>query len=91
MSYLYNLPIDKTEILWYYITNKGVIKLTLEELNARISAIDECYDILIKLYINSDCDTSEELFEILRDRYKELRDSAWNEFAQKIDELSKQA
>ena len=69
---------------------KGAIKLTLEELNARISAIDECYDILIKLYINSDCDTSEELFEILRDRYKELRDSAWNEFAQKIDELSKQ-
>ena len=65
--------------------------MTLEELNARISAIDECYDILMKLYINSDCDTSEELFEILRDRYKELRDSAWNEFAQKIDELSKQA
>ena len=65
--------------------------MTLEELDARISAIDECYDILIKLYINSDCDTSEELFEVLRDRYKELRDSAWNEFAQKIDELSKQA
>ena len=65
--------------------------MTLEELNARIFAIDECYDILIKLYINSECDTSEELFEILRDRYRELRDSACNEFAQKIDELSKQA
>ena len=65
--------------------------MTLDELNARISVIDECYDIMIKLYINSDCDTSEELFEILRDRYKELRDSAWNEFAEKIDELSKQA
>lgn len=65
--------------------------MTLEELNARISAIDECYVILMKLYYNSDCDTSEELFEILRDRYQELGDSAWNEFTQKIDELSKQA
>ena len=70
---------------------RGLNSMTLDELNARISAIDECYDILIKLYINSDCDTSEELFEILQDRYRELWDSAWNEFAQKIDELSKQA
>lgn len=65
--------------------------MTLEELNARISAIDECYDILIKLYINSECDTSDELCEILRDRYQELRDSAWNEFEQKINDMSKQA
>ena len=65
--------------------------MTLEELNARISAIDECYDILIKLYINSECDTSEEFFEILRDRYRELRDSAWIEMTHELDELSKQA
>ena len=65
--------------------------MTLEELNARISAIDECYDLLIKLYINSECDTSEEFFEILRDRYRELRDSAWNEMTHELDELSKQA
>ena len=65
--------------------------MTLEELNARISAIDECYDILIKLYINSECDTSEEFFEILRDRYRELRDSAWVEMTHELDELSKQA
>ena len=65
--------------------------MTLEELNARISAIDECYDILIKLYINSECDTSEEFFKILRDRYRELRESAWNEMTHELDELSKQA
>lgn len=65
--------------------------MTLDELNARYSAIDECYDILIKLYINSDCDTSEELFEILRDRYRELRYSAWNEMTHKLDDMSKQA
>lgn len=65
--------------------------MTLDELNARISAIDECYDILIKLYINSECDTSEEFFEILRDRYRELRDSAWNEMTHELDELLKQA
>lgn len=65
--------------------------MTLDELNARISAIDECYDILIKLYINSECDTSEELFEILRNRYRELRDSSWNEFTAKLNDMSKQA
>ena len=65
--------------------------MTLEELNVRISAIDECYDLLIKLYINSECDTSEEFFEILRDRYRELRDSAWIEMTHELDELSKQA
>lgn len=65
--------------------------MTLEELHARISVIDECYDILIKLYINSECDTAEELFEILRDRYRELRDSAWIEMTHELDELSKQA
>ena len=65
--------------------------MTLDELNARISAIDECYDLMIKLYINSECDTSEEFFEILRDRYRELRDSAWNEMTHELDELLKQA
>lgn len=65
--------------------------MTLEELNARISVIDECYDIMIKLYINSDCDTAKEFFEILRDRYRELRDGAWVEMTHELDELSKQA
>ena len=65
--------------------------MTLDELNARISAIDDCYEILIKLYINSECDTSGELFEILRNRYRELRDSAWIEMTHELDELSKQA
>ena len=65
--------------------------MTLDELNTRISAIDECHDILIKLYINSECDTSEEFFEILLDRYRELWDSAWIEMTHELDELSKQA
>ena len=65
--------------------------MTLDELNARYSAIDECYNILIKLYTNSECDTSGELFEILHDRYRKLRDSAWIEMTHELDELSKQA
>ena len=65
--------------------------MTLDELNARYSAIDECYDILIKLYINSECDTSGELFEILHDRYRKLRDSARIEITYKLDDMSKQA
>ena len=65
--------------------------MTLDELDARYSAIDECYDLLIKLYINSECDTSEEFFEILRDRYRELWDSAWIEITYKLDDMSKQA
>ena len=70
---------------------KGAIEMTFEQLNERIDTIDECYDILIKLYINSECDTSEEFFEILRDRYRELRESAWIEMTHELDELSKQA
>ena len=74
-----------------YIMKRGVNSMTLDELNARYSAIDECYDILIKSYINSECHTSRELFEILRDRYRKLSDSAWIEITYKLDDMSKQA
>ena len=67
--------------------------MTLEELNARISAIEECYDILMDTFLELGIEHPyvNEMLDTLRDRYRKLRDSAWNEFAEKIDELSKQA
>ena len=67
--------------------------MTLEELNARISAIDECYDILMETFLELGIEHPyvSEMFDTLRDRYRELRDSAWNDFEQKINDMSKQA
>ena len=67
--------------------------MTLEQLSARSDAIDECIDILIDTFFESDYEHPyvAQMYDTLRDRYRKLRDSAWNEFAQKIDELSKQA
>lgn len=67
--------------------------MTLEELNARISTIDECYDILryTVLEIGIEHPYVYEVLDTVRDSYRELRDSARNEFAQKINDMSKQA
>lgn len=67
--------------------------MTIEELNARISTIDECYDIIryTVLEIGIEHPYVYEVLDTVRNSYRELRDSACNEFAQKIDELSKQA
>ena len=67
--------------------------MTLEQLNERIDTIDECYDILIDTFLELGFEHPyvTEMFDALRRRYRKLRDSAWNEFAQKINDMSKQA
>ena len=67
--------------------------MTLEELNARISALDDCHEIVFELYLDSGCDNMDvtKVFETLLQEIDKLRYDAWNEFSQKIDELSKQA
>ena len=67
--------------------------MTLEQLNERIDTIDECYDILLDtvLELGNDNPYVTKMFDILRDRYRKLRDSAWNEMTHELDELSKQA
>ena len=67
--------------------------MTLEELNARISAIDDCHDIIFELYLESGCDNMDmtKTFETILQEVDALRGDAWEEFSRKIDELSKQA
>lgn len=67
--------------------------MTLEELNARMFAIDDCRDIIFELYLDSgrdNPDVTKILKKILVDLQK-LRDDSWNEFEQIIHELSKHA
>ena len=67
--------------------------MTLEQLNERIDTIDECYDILLDtvLELGIEHPYVTEMLDTLRDRYRKLRDSAWNEMTHELDELSKQA
>ena len=67
--------------------------MTLEQLNERIDTIDECYDILIETFLELGIEHPyvTEMLDTLRDRYRKLRDSAWNEMTHELDELSKQA
>lgn len=70
--------------------------MTLEQLNERIDTIDECYDILIDTFLEIGIEHPyvadvTEILDILRDRYRKLRDSAWIEMTHELDELSKQA
>ena len=67
--------------------------MTLEQLNERIDTIDECYDILIDTFLELGIEHPyvNEMLDTLRDRYRKLRDSAWNEMTRELDELSKQA
>ena len=67
--------------------------MTLEQLNERIDTIDECYDILIDTFLELGIEHPyvTEMLNILRDRYRKLRDSAWIEMTHKLDDMSKQA
>ena len=66
--------------------------MTLDELNARISTIDECYNLLLEAFLERmEHPYVSEMFDTVRGRYRKLRDSAWNEFEQKINDMSKQA
>lgn len=67
--------------------------MTLEELNARITAIEDCYAIAFDMYIdegigNKQC---EEMFSKLLKKLRESRDKSWEEFSERIHEMSKQA
>ena len=71
---------------------KGAIKLTLEELNARIDAIDDCTEVLFRVFFESDCTNPQikEMFTELRERFRVLHETAWRDFNAKINDMSKQ-
>ena len=57
--------------------------MTLEQLSARSDAIDECINILIDTFFESDYEHPcvSQMYDTLRDRYRKLRDSTWNEMS----------
>ena len=67
--------------------------MTLEQLSERIDTIEDCYDILIDTFLMLGIESPyvTEMLDILRYRYRKLRDSAWVEMTHELDELSKQA
>ena len=67
--------------------------MTLGELNARITALDDCAMMLLDVYLENISRISPEceaMYDILRDKIRKARDSAWDEFSEKIHEMSKQ-
>ena len=67
--------------------------MTLEELNARIDAIDDCIAVLFKVFFETYCTNPQikEMFTELWEQFMTLHETAWNDFTAKIDEMSKQA
>ena len=67
--------------------------MTLEELNASIDTIDKCTAILFEVFFDSDCTDPKvkAMFTELRERFRTLHETAWNEFTAKINDMSKQA
>lgn len=68
--------------------------MTLGELNARITALDDCTMMLLDTYIENVSRMSPEcevMYDILRDKIRKARDSAWDEFSGRIHKMSKQA
>lgn len=67
--------------------------MTLEELNARIDTIDDCTEILFKVYFESDCTDLKvkAMFQETRERFRVLHETAWRDFNVKINDMSKQA
>lgn len=57
--------------------------MTLEELNARSDAIDECIDILIDTFFEADYENPyiAQMYDTLMNRYRKLRGNAWQEYS----------
>ena len=67
--------------------------MTLEELNASIDTIDICTAILFEVFFDSDCTDPKvkAMFKETREYFRILRETAWREFNEKINDMSKQA
>ena len=67
--------------------------MTLDALNARITALDDCTTMLLDVYLENISRMSpecEDMYELLKNKIREARDSAWDEFSGRIHEMSKQ-
>ena len=66
--------------------------MTLGELNARITAFDDCAMMLLDVYLENISRMSpecEDMYDILKDKIRKARDSACDKFSVRINEMSK--
>ena len=64
--------------------------MTLEALTARLDAIDDCYDMLLDVYVEHGT-TYKAMFEQLREKLQYSRNITWNDITNILDDMSKQA
>ena len=67
--------------------------MTLGELGVRIATLDDCTAMLLDVYLENISRMSPEceaMYDILKDKIRKARDSAWDEFSGRIHEMSKQ-
>ena len=64
--------------------------MTLEALIARLDAIDDCYYMLLDVYVEHGT-TSKAMFEQLREKLQYSRNITWNDITNILDDMSKQA
>lgn len=68
--------------------------MTLEELNARIDAIDDCNNMLLDVYVEYAefiSPVCKSMFEQLRGKLQNSRNITWNDITNILDDMSKQA
>lgn len=64
--------------------------MSLEALIARLDAIDDCYDMLLDVYVEHGT-TFKAVFEQLREKLQYSRNITWNDITNILDDMSKQA
>ena len=64
--------------------------MTLEALTARLDTLDDCYNMLLDVYVEHGT-TSKVMFEQLREKLQYYRNITWNDITNILDDMSKQA
>ena len=68
--------------------------MTLEALTARLDAIDDCYNMLLDVYVEHAgfmTPVCKAMFEQLREKLKYSRNITWSGITDILDDMSKQA
>ena len=68
--------------------------MTLEALTARLDALDDCYNMLLDVYVEHAgfmTPVCKAMFEQLKEKLRYSRNITWNDISDILDDMSKQA
>ena len=68
--------------------------MTLEALTARLDTLDDCYNMLLDVYVKHAgfmTPVCKDMFEQLREKLQYSRNITWNDITNILNEMSKQA